>query len=195
MTRAPCPTEALEDRSDDPDRAMEIWMEKLQPWAELIPLAICDGFALFDRAGLRQHWLAQPEAGPRSTRGRPEQLVSRLEQHAHGAQHRRREAGRRSSRNCAVGDRDLAHGCDPGKATNSVSSAAHHHRLILTRREAAALSPARGQPRGVIAPVRVNETLINFLIRTGWLAERDSHKRERIADAIARMIAEAERHP
>ena len=47
----------------------------------------------------------------------------------------------------------------------------------------------------VIAPVRVNETLINFLIGTGWLAERDSHKRERIADAIARMIAEAERHP
>jgi hypothetical protein len=42
--------------------------------------------------------------------------------------------------------------------------------------------------------VPVGETLINFLIRTGWLAERDSHNRERIADAIARMIDEAEQH-
>lgn len=46
----------------------------------------------------------------------------------------------------------------------------------------------------VIAPVRVGETLISFLIRTGWLAERDACNRERIADAISRMIAEAERH-
>ena len=40
----------------------------------------------------------------------------------------------------------------------------------------------------------VGETLISFLIRTGWLAERDSHKRKMIADAIARMLAEAEQH-
>jgi hypothetical protein len=42
--------------------------------------------------------------------------------------------------------------------------------------------------------VPVDEAFISFLIRTGWLAERDSHKRARIADAIARMIAEAEQH-
>ena len=42
--------------------------------------------------------------------------------------------------------------------------------------------------------VPVGETLINFLIRTGWLAERDSDKREQISEAITRMIAEAERH-
>lgn len=42
--------------------------------------------------------------------------------------------------------------------------------------------------------VPVGETLISFLIRTGWLAERESHKRKMIADAIARMLAEAARH-
>lgn len=42
--------------------------------------------------------------------------------------------------------------------------------------------------------VPVGETLINFLIRTGWLAERDSEKREQISEAITRMIAEAEQH-
>ena len=42
--------------------------------------------------------------------------------------------------------------------------------------------------------VPVDESFINFLIRTGWLAERDSHKRAKIAESITRMIAEAEQH-
>lgn len=42
--------------------------------------------------------------------------------------------------------------------------------------------------------VPVNEAIINFLVRTGWLTERDSHKRERIAQSISRMIEEAEQH-
>lgn len=44
----------------------------------------------------------------------------------------------------------------------------------------------------VIVPV--DEAFINFLIRTGWLAERDSHKRSRIGESISRMLAEAEQH-
>lgn len=46
----------------------------------------------------------------------------------------------------------------------------------------------------IVVVVPVGETLINFLVRTGWLAERDACKRAQIADAIARMIAEAEQH-
>ena len=53
---------------------------------------------------------------------------------------------------------------------------------------------ARLKLHQVVAPVPVDETIINFLIRTGWLAERDSHKREMIGEAVSRMIAEAEQH-
>jgi hypothetical protein len=43
--------------------------------------------------------------------------------------------------------------------------------------------------------VPVNEAVINFLVRMGWLVERDSHKRKLIDESISRMIAEAEQHP
>lgn len=42
--------------------------------------------------------------------------------------------------------------------------------------------------------VPVDEAFISFLVRTGWLAERDSHKRKLISEAITRMISEAEQH-
>lgn len=53
---------------------------------------------------------------------------------------------------------------------------------------------ARLKQHQIAVCVPVDEGIINFLIRTGWLAERDACKRERIGEAIARMISEAERH-
>ncbi|MET4016057.1 hypothetical protein [Bradyrhizobium sp. S3.2.12] len=42
--------------------------------------------------------------------------------------------------------------------------------------------------------VPVSEAVINLVIRTGWLAERDAHRRELVANAIARMLADAAQH-
>lgn len=47
----------------------------------------------------------------------------------------------------------------------------------------------------VVVEVVVDGRGIDLLIRTGWLAERDSHKRKLIGEAVSRMLAEAERHP
>jgi hypothetical protein len=53
---------------------------------------------------------------------------------------------------------------------------------------------ARLKQHEIAVLVPVNEPVISFVIRTGWLAERDSHKREQIAEAIARMLADAAQH-
>jgi hypothetical protein len=42
--------------------------------------------------------------------------------------------------------------------------------------------------------VPVNEAMVNFVIRTGWLSERDACKRELIGAAIARLLADAAQH-
>lgn len=52
----------------------------------------------------------------------------------------------------------------------------------------------RLKQRRIAVLVPVNEAVINFLVRTGWLTDRDSHKRELIAQSISRMIEEAEQH-
>ena len=53
---------------------------------------------------------------------------------------------------------------------------------------------ARLKQHQIAVLVPVNEAVISFLVRTGWLAERDSHKRELIGESISRMLSEAERH-
>ena len=53
---------------------------------------------------------------------------------------------------------------------------------------------ARLKQHQIAVVVPVNEAIINFLIRTGWLAERDACKRELIGEALSRMVAEAEGH-
>lgn len=53
---------------------------------------------------------------------------------------------------------------------------------------------ARLKQHQIAVVVPVDEAVINFLIRTGWLAERDACKRELIGESISRMIAEAEQH-
>jgi len=65
--------------------------------------------------------------------------------------------------------------------------------MIATRRSSGGYRERLKQHKiAVLLPV--GETLINFVIRTGWLAERDACNRERIADAISRMLEEAEQH-
>ena len=55
---------------------------------------------------------------------------------------------------------------------------------------------ARLKQHQLIAPVPVNEAIINLVIRTGWLSERDATKRKLIGEAIARLLTEAEhRYP
>jgi hypothetical protein len=46
----------------------------------------------------------------------------------------------------------------------------------------------------LVALVPVNEAMVNFVIRTGWLSERDACKREQIGAAIARLLSDAAQH-
>ena len=46
----------------------------------------------------------------------------------------------------------------------------------------------------VVAPVPVDEAMINLVIKTNWLKERDARSRKAIGAAIARMLADAARH-
>jgi hypothetical protein len=48
--------------------------------------------------------------------------------------------------------------------------------------------------RECVVEVTVGEAVLDFLVRTGWLLDRDSHRRDRIGDAIARALSEA-RYP
>lgn len=43
----------------------------------------------------------------------------------------------------------------------------------------------------VVVEVVVGARAIDLLVFTGYLAERDSHKRARIGEALSRMLAEA----
>lgn len=45
-----------------------------------------------------------------------------------------------------------------------------------------------------VIPVRIGPRGIDLLIKLNWLAERDACRRERIGEAIARLISEAEAH-
>lgn len=69
---------------------------------------------------------------------------------------------------------------------------------MLARTPATAARQARQQRyreriarHQVIAEVVVGERELDLLVRTGWLAERDAHRRECIGDAIARMLTDA----
>jgi hypothetical protein len=47
---------------------------------------------------------------------------------------------------------------------------------------------ARVRAREAIYPVRVNGRIIDALTRLQWLAEGDVHEREKVADAITRLM-------